>query len=183
MRPRNPQLLFIRKAKYLSETQIDITRIEIEPRYDRQFDIRLSPFGPGTSRERYRTGTARTLGKDYGKHVKLFTDGSKMGDKVGYVIAKKEEHTINKRILPQNTVFSAEKSAIIGAIQSERNNRHEIVIITTKNPKEQTIRKMLDHERPKITHLWLTSHKRIPGNEKTEQTAKKAPNKDISTTE
>jgi hypothetical protein len=87
-----------------------------------------------------------------------------MRDKVGYAVVK-EEHTIKKRILPQNTVFSAEQSAIIEAIQSETNNRHEIVIITdslstitatesrtpTKNPKTQTIRKMLDHEGPRIT--------------------------------
>jgi hypothetical protein len=41
-----------------------------------------------------------------------------MGDKVGYVIVK-EEHTIRKRILLQNKVFSAEQSAIVGAIQSK----------------------------------------------------------------
>jgi hypothetical protein len=84
-----------------------------------------------------------------------------LGDKVGYDIVK-EEHTIKKRILPQNTVFSAEQSAIIGAIQSETNSRVEIVIITdslrtimatesrtpTKNPKTQTIRKMMDQEGP-----------------------------------
>jgi hypothetical protein len=132
MRPRNPKLLFIRTA------QIDIRRIETLSRYDRppwkpvdekQYDVRLSAFGPGTSSERYRTETARTLDKDYGKHVKIYTYGSKMGDKVGYAIVK-EEHTIRKRILPQNTVFSAEQSGIIGAIQSEDNNRHKIVIIT-----------------------------------------------------
>jgi hypothetical protein len=84
-----------------------------------------------------------------------------MGDKEGYDIVK-EEHTI-KRILPQKKVFSADQSAIIGAIQSEKNNRHEIVIITnslstimaadsrtpTKNPKTQNIRKMLDHTQRK----------------------------------
>jgi transposase len=82
-----------------------------------------------------------------------------VGDKVGYAVVK-EEHTIKKRIIPQNNVFSAEPSTIIEAIQSEKNNGHEIVIITdslstimsaenstpTKNPKTQTIRKMLDHE-------------------------------------
>jgi hypothetical protein len=52
-----------------------------------------------------------------------------MGDKVRYAVVK-EEHTIKKRILPQKTVFSADQSAIIGAIQSEKNNRHKIVIIT-----------------------------------------------------
>jgi hypothetical protein len=101
--------------------------------------------------------SARTLVEDYGKHVKVHTDRSKMGDKVGNAIVK-EEHTIKKRILPQNTVFSAEQSAINGAIQSEKNSRHKIAIIMdcpstimaaesrtpTKNPKTQTIRKTLD---------------------------------------
>jgi hypothetical protein len=41
---------------------------------------------------------ARTLDEDYGKHVKIYTDGSKVEDKVGYVVVK-EEHTIKKRIL------------------------------------------------------------------------------------
>jgi ribonuclease HI len=160
----------------------------------RQFDVRLSAFGPGTSSERCRTETVRTLDEDYGKHVKIFTDGSKMEDKVGYAIVK-EKHTIKKRILPQNTFFSAEQSAIFGPIQSERNNKHELVIITdslstimaaesrtpSKNPKTQTIRKMLDHDGPRITLLWVPSHKGIPGNEKADQTAKEALGEDIST--
>jgi hypothetical protein len=51
IRPKNPQPLFIRTAEYLGETQIDIRRIGISPRYNRppwksvnekQFDVRLS---------------------------------------------------------------------------------------------------------------------------------------------
>jgi hypothetical protein len=94
-------------------------------------------------------------------------------------------------------VFSAEQSAIIEAIQSEKNNRHEIVIIPaslstimatetrtpTKSPNTQSIRKILDHEGPGITLLWVTSHKGIPGNDKADQAAKKALHEDISTTE
>jgi hypothetical protein len=86
-----------------------------KPVNGRQFDVRLSAFEPRISSERYRTETARTLDEDYGKHVKIFLDGSKMGDKVGYAIVK-EEQTIKKKILPKNTVFSAEQSAIIRAI-------------------------------------------------------------------
>jgi hypothetical protein len=79
----------------------------------------------------------------------------------------------------------------------EKNNRHEIVIITdslstimevknrkpTKNPKTQTIRMMFDHEGPRITLLWVPSHVGIPGNEKADQPAKETLDEDISTTE
>jgi ribonuclease HI len=135
------------------------------------------------------------LDKDHGKHVKIYTEGSKR-DKVGYAFVK-EEHTIKKRILHQNTVFIAEQSTIIEAIQSEKNSRHEKVIITdslstimvaeshtpTKNPMTQTIRKMLDQEEPRITLLWVFSHKEIPGNEKADQAAKEALDKNIPITE
>jgi ribonuclease HI len=94
-------------------------------------------------------------------------------------------------------MFSAEQSAIIGAIQSEKNSRYEIVIITdsistimaaesrtpTKNPKTRTIRKMFHQKRPRITLLWVPSHKGIPGIEKADQAAKKALEEDIPTTE
>jgi hypothetical protein len=78
MRPREPQPLLVRTAEYLGETQIDIRRIEMSSRYDRlpwkpvngkQFDVRLSAFGPGISSERYRMETVRTLDEDSGKHV------------------------------------------------------------------------------------------------------------------
>jgi hypothetical protein len=83
-----------------------------KPVNEKPLDVRLSAFGPRTSSVRYRMETARTLDENYGKHVKIYTDGSK------------------KRILPQNTVFSVEQSAIIGAIQSEKSSRHEIGMIT-----------------------------------------------------
>jgi hypothetical protein len=82
------------------------------------------------------------------------------------------------------------------SIQSEKNNRQEIIIITdslctimtaknrtpTKNPKTQTSRK-LDHEGPRITLQWVSSYVGIPGNDKTDQSAKEALDEDISTTE
>jgi hypothetical protein len=67
-------------VKYLGETKIDIRRTGMSPIYrppwkpvnEKQFDVRLSAFGPRTM-----------LDEDYGKHFKIYTDGSKMGDKVG----------------------------------------------------------------------------------------------------
>jgi hypothetical protein len=122
-----------------------------KPVNEKQFDVRLSAFGAETSSECYKTETARTVDEDYGKHVKIYTDGSKMGDKIGYVIVKKEHDQENN--LTSNTVYSVEQSAIIRAIQSEKNSRHKIVIITdslstlmaaesrtsTKNSKTQTM--------------------------------------------
>jgi hypothetical protein len=92
--------------------------------------------------------TARTLDEDYRKHVKIYTDGSKMGDKVGYAVVK-EEHTIKKKNLLQNRSSVQSSLHLLKQSNRKKNNRHEIVIITdsistimaaenrtpTKNPK------------------------------------------------
>jgi hypothetical protein len=54
---------------------------------------------------------------------------------------------------------------------------------STKNPKTQTNRKMLDQEGPRITLLCVPSHKGISGNEKADQAAKEAMDEDIPSTE
>jgi hypothetical protein len=94
-----------------------------------------------------------------------------MRDKVGYAVVQ-EEHTIKKRILLQNTMF-----IVHSAIMTAEN------CTPTKNLKTQTIRKMLDHEGPRITLLCVPSHVRIPGNEKADQAAKETLDDDISTIE
>jgi hypothetical protein len=58
-----------------------------KPVNEKQFDVRLSAFGPGTSNERYRTETVRKLGEDYGKHVKIYTDGSQFSCEITVFIA------------------------------------------------------------------------------------------------
>jgi hypothetical protein len=57
--------------------------------------------------------TARTLDEDYGKHVKIYTDGSKMGDKEVYaiVIAHNQEKNLTSKY-----GVRYEQSAIIGLI-------------------------------------------------------------------
>jgi hypothetical protein len=72
-----------------------------KPVNEKQFEVRLSAFGPETSSERCKMETATTLDEDNGKQVKIYSDGSKMGDKVGR---------------SRNTVFSEEQYAIIEAI-------------------------------------------------------------------
>jgi hypothetical protein len=53
----------------------------------------------------------------------------------------------------------------------------------TKNPKTQTIRKILDQREPRITLLWVPSQKEIRGNKKADQAGKTTLVEDISTTE
>jgi hypothetical protein len=88
-------------------------------------------------------------------------------------------------------VFIVEQSAIIGAIQSEKNIRQIIVIITdsrstimaaesrtpTKNLKTQTIRKLLDQKRPSYGSPVTREY------EKADQAAKETLDEDIPTTE
>jgi hypothetical protein len=147
---------------------------------EKQFDVRLSAFGPGTSSEHYMTETARKLDEDYCKHVKIYTDGSKMGDKVGY--AKKNTRSRKESYLKKQCSV---RSSLQILEQSEKNIRHEIMItmdflstiMAAESRKTQLIRKMLDQKGTRITLVWVPSHKQIPGNEKANQAA------DLSTTE
>jgi hypothetical protein len=89
---------------------------------------------------------------------------SKMGDKVGYAIVQ-EEYTIKKRILPQNTVFSVKQSAIIGATQSEKNSRHEIVIITDSLSTIMAAESHTPMKNPKhklLERCWIRKDRELP---------------------
>jgi ribonuclease HI len=54
---------------------------------------------------------------------------------------------------------------------------------STKNPRTQTIRKMLDHEGFRTTLQWVPSHVVISGNERADQAVKKVLDENITTTE
>jgi hypothetical protein len=92
----------------------------------------------------------------YKHHIKIYTDGSKKEDKVGYSVICNQQ-TIKKRIRPQNTIFSTEQGAILSAIYATMGDPGIKVIATdslrtllaasdkkfTKNPKTRLIRKLL----------------------------------------
>jgi hypothetical protein len=110
-----------------------------------------------TNNQRFRAETNRILEENYEHHTKIYTDGSKKEEDVGYAVIW-EEQTIKRKIHPQNSIYRAEQSAIINATYSLWKKDGPKVIITdslsttmvvsdrkrTKNPKTQKIRKLMD---------------------------------------
>jgi hypothetical protein len=99
----------------------------------------------------YQAG-CRILNEKYKHHSKIYTDGSKKEDKVGYAYAVElNENTTRRKQFPQNLIYSAEQSAIISAIYFTAKYKQKKVIITdslsrmmavsdrqrSKNPKTQ----------------------------------------------
>jgi ribonuclease HI len=126
-----------------------------------------------------RGETARILENKCKHHIKIYTDGSKKEDRVGYSVIWNQQ---------KNKIFSAEQGAILSAIYATMVDPQRKVIATdslstllaasdkkvTKNPKTRQIRKLLKQEGDKITLLWVPSHVGIQGNEKADSVAKEA---------
>jgi hypothetical protein len=111
----------------------------------------------GASNERFQAEILRILNEKYEHHSKIYTNGSKKDEKVGYAVAVSES-IIKRRQFPQNLIYSAEQSAIINAFYSTASYNQNRVIITdslstiiavsdrkrSKNPKIQLIQKLID---------------------------------------
>jgi hypothetical protein len=133
-------------------------KIELSPQYYRppwteidqsKFDFELCTIQRGSNNRRFQAETTRLLDEKYRLHIKAYTDGSKKEEKVGYAVVL-PERTIKRRQLPQNSIYNVEQSA--------RKCKEKTVIITdslstmmavldrkrSKNPKTQTIRKLMD---------------------------------------
>jgi hypothetical protein len=51
-----------------------------------QYDFELCTIGRGGSTERLCKETARIVDERYKHHIKIYTDGSKIEEKVGYAV-------------------------------------------------------------------------------------------------
>jgi hypothetical protein len=162
--------------EYFGKLQIDTRKIERSPQYSRPpwtnidhntFDYELCAIRRGASIERLQAETFRILNEKYEQHNKIDTDGLNKDEKVGYAVVLSES-TIKRRQFPQNSIYSAEQSAIINAIYSTASYNQKRVIITdslstiiavvsdrkrSKNPKTQLIRKLIDQASTNIILL------------------------------
>jgi hypothetical protein len=58
----------------------------------------------------------RTGNEYYNDHTRIYTDGSKKEEKVGYAVVTDQQST-QRRIRDKSLIFSVEQEAVIGAIQ------------------------------------------------------------------
>jgi hypothetical protein len=165
--------------KYLGKLQIDARKIERLPRYFRpswtnidhnRFDYEFCAIRRGASNDKFQAETFRILNEKYEHHSKIYTDGSKKDEKVGYAVVLSES-TIKRKQFPPNSIYSAEQSDIINAIYSTANCNQKRVIITdslstiiavfdrkrSKNPNIQLIRKLIDQASTNIKFLWIVA--------------------------
>jgi hypothetical protein len=110
----------------IQNTPFDPSWIEKAPQYIRpqwintinqQNDFKLCRIGRGASNERFCKETVCILKERYKHHTKIYLDGSKKKERVGYAVIWNHQK-ISKRVRPRNTIYSAEQSAIITAIHS-----------------------------------------------------------------
>jgi hypothetical protein len=98
---------------YLGKLQIDTRKIERLPQYFRppsknidhnRFDYELCAIQRGASNEKSQAETFRILNEKYEHHSKIYTDGSKKDEKVGYAVVLSESR-IKRRQFPQNSIY------------------------------------------------------------------------------
>lgn len=128
----------------------------------------------------------------YKDFKKYFTDGSKIEEKVGYSFTSDEQEFI-ERINDGSSVFSAEMYAIKKAIEEETESPKRIIFTDSLGSVQELSKLSPNNTRAKeilntITNkynstfaiCWIPSHCGILGNEKADQLAKEALQKQIN---
>ena len=124
----------------------------------------------------------------------IYTDGSKHDNKVGYALAI-AAHEHSKRLPDNLSIFTAEASALLAAVQIC--NRHKLNNVIICSDSKSVLQALSNIHSPshhiiaeiqgtlsqtrQITFLWIPGHASIPGNEKADQLAKQALSKTQTT--
>jgi hypothetical protein len=119
LQPAASKPLFVRAMEYFEKLQIDTRKIERSPQYFRppstNIDHNRFVIRRGASNERFQAETFCILNEKYEHHSKIYTDVKKKDEKVGQ--------------FPQNSIYSAEQSAIINAplqVTTRMSNHHRL---------------------------------------------------------
>jgi hypothetical protein len=135
-------------VEHLGSLQIDMRKIEITPQYNRpplttldhqQHDFELYAIVRGSNNQRFRAETNRVLKEKHERHTRIYllsnTDGpNKEEEEVEYAVVW-EEQRIKRKINPL-AIIKDSLSTMMAV--SDRKQ--------TKNPKTQTIRKLMDQQ-------------------------------------
>jgi flagellar motor protein MotB len=73
-------------------------------------------MGKGIPNEIFRAEFQELVNEKYNDHTRIYTDGSKKEENVGYAVVTDQQST-RRSIRDQSSMFSTEQEAIIGAIQ------------------------------------------------------------------
>jgi hypothetical protein len=151
-------------------------------------DTTMLDHPKGSSTLRIRTELEETLNANYPDYTQIFTDGSKMEERVGWAVVTPGE---NKEIqLPRPfSIFNAEAVVINTAFSIARNTiQPKRVILSYSlsylteldgmrkiyNPKVVRMRNQIHREKEHLILMWVSGHARIQENEKADQHAKTA---------
>jgi hypothetical protein len=169
------QNLCLYERQHLGTLQIEMRKIEITPQYNRppwttidhqQHDIELCAVVRGSNNQHFQAKSSRILKEKYECHIKIYTNGSKKEEEVGYAVVR-EQKTIKRKKHQHNSIYSEKQLAIKNAIYNKKKKEGPKLMITdslstmmavsdrkrTKNPKTQTIRILMDQQGGK---MWVT---------------------------
>jgi hypothetical protein len=151
MKPGSPKPFFKRAAELFGQMGIDGRKVDKTPDYIRLpwytddgkiLDWSLCKMRKGTPNEIFRAEFQELVNEKYNDHTRIYTDGSKKEEKVGYAFVTDHRSTRRKR------------------------RDH------TKNPKARKIRQLMDYRKRNVKLCWVPGHAGITRNEDADEEAK-----------
>lgn len=151
-----------------------------------KIDLTMSNFDKSSTPPLRLKRTAEYLIRKNNTDTQLFTDGSFDGIRTGFAVVY-ENNIASERLMDFTSIFTAEMSAILKAIELATAIEGRCSIITdslssllaiqnlkTKDPLTKTIQSILAENSDKLSFIFVHSHIGIEGNETADAEAKKA---------
>jgi hypothetical protein len=102
-----------------------------EPNLDKRLDLQLTSLGKEVSSTVAQQQFKYTTKEKYGGANFIFTDGSKIDERVGWAVYRDENNIIREGIPDGSSVFTAELRAIKTAVETTGQNQN--MVITNRN--------------------------------------------------